>query len=98
MPQFENGLKTDLIDAGVDEAIADKIVSSMVSLNGEICKDANLGHGYQIGHSYFCNNPGSHSGDEWLTSIIKYEIAPLLREYWFDNVDLANSHIEKLLN
>lgn len=96
MPQFENGLKSDIIDSGVDEAIAEKIVSIMVSLNGEISKDSNLGHGYQVGHSYFCNNPGKVPGEEWLESIIKYEVAPLLREYWFDNIDLANSHIRKL--
>jgi 5-methylcytosine-specific restriction protein B len=29
-------------------------------------------------------------------SIIKYEIAPLLKEYWFDDLEKAKEEIEKL--
>ena len=94
LPQFENGLKSDLIDGGIDEAIADKIIRNMVSLNDTISKDSNLGRGYQIGHSYFCTDLGEVSADEWFETIVTYEIAPLLKEYWFDNVDLANSNID----
>ena len=30
--------------------------------------------------------------------LINYEIAPTLREYWFDNEDKAEKEIEELLN
>lgn len=44
-----------------------------------------LGSGFEIGHSYFCNQ--TQITDEWLFSIVNYDIIPMLEEYWFDNSD-----------
>lgn len=62
-----------------------KIARKIVDLNKEICKDAMLGPGFQIGHSYFCM--GRAITDEDLQRIVEYEIMPLLEEYWYDDPD-----------
>jgi len=58
------------------------LVEQIMALNDFICKDESLGSGFQIGHSYLCTD--GEITDEWLESVIKYEIIPLLNEYWFD--------------
>lgn len=66
----------------VNNATFNKVVDGIVKLNEVISKDASLGEGFCIGHSYFC------SGDlttERLRATIEYDIKPMLREYWFDN-------------
>ena len=58
----------------------------------------NLGPGFCIGHSYFCSENGAGVfDDEGYQRIIEYEIAPLLKEYWFDNPSNADKQIELLL-
>lgn len=59
-------------------ALADEIKA----LNDFISKDESLGCGFRIGHSYLCNT--GEVTDEWISSVIKYELLPLLNEYWFD--------------
>ena len=57
----------------------------------------NLGPGFKIGHSYFCPaKNGNEFGEPWYERIIDFEIAPLLREYWFDRPEEAERHIERL--
>ncbi|WP_342455593.1 hypothetical protein [Caloramator sp. Dgby_cultured_2] len=58
------------------------LVDKIKALNDFICKDETLGSGFRIGHSYLCTN--DEVTDEWLEAVIKYEILPLLNEYWFD--------------
>lgn len=58
------------------------LVEQIKALNDFISKDESLGSGFRIGHSYLCRNEGVT--DKWLESIIKYELLPLLNEYWFD--------------
>lgn len=87
-----------LKEAGVSQQIVARIISKMNSLNEEIRKDTkSLGPGFQIGHSYFCADDGSGCNDEWYRRVITYEIAPLLREYWFDNLEIAEKRIRELL-
>lgn len=84
-----------LIGNNVDEAIVNKIVRSLSYLNSKIENDPNLGSGFRIGHSYFCD---CNTADNlWYESIIKYEVAPLLEEYWFDDLETAKDLIEELL-
>lgn len=71
-----------------------KLIDEIISLNNEIANDPCLGDGFQIGHSYFCTN--KEADDEWLNSVIEYEIAPLLKEYWFDEPEKYISWITKL--
>jgi len=60
----------------------DKLIVCVENLNGIIATDESLGEGFCIGHSYFCNI--EVVTDAVLTSIVEYELIPLLKEYWFD--------------
>jgi 5-methylcytosine-specific restriction protein B len=62
-----------------------KVIEYIITLNHEIENDRSLGNGFCIGHSYFCNQ--NDCNDEWLQSVIKFDILPMLREYWFDDSD-----------
>lgn len=74
----------ELTRRGVEAPLRKRIVERMTALNERITSDPTLGPGFQIGHSYFCQGATSHD-DEWYYRIVKYEIEPLLREYWFDS-------------
>ena len=97
IPLFNQKFRNYLTDRGVDEGLIDKIQMKFRALNSVINDDESLGKGFQIGHSYFCNIPDGNVDEKWYEAIIKNEIEPLLREYWFDNEDRANSQIENLL-
>jgi 5-methylcytosine-specific restriction protein B len=58
------------------------LVEQIKALNDFISKDESLGNGFRIGHSYLCRN--EEVTDEWLEEVIRYELLPLLNEYWFD--------------
>lgn len=60
------------------------LVSKVQELNKEISLDKSLGKGFCIGHSYFCGQ--TDCTDEWMQSIVDYDIIPMLNEYWFDDV------------
>ena len=66
------------------------LVSAVECLNNAISSDPALGSGFRIGHSYFCNP------DATAVSVLRYEIEPLIREYWFDDSDRAEKEIKKL--
>jgi 5-methylcytosine-specific restriction enzyme B len=89
-----------LVDAGASQELVSGIVRGMTTLNDAIAKDTtNLGPGFCLGHSFFCNVPKDRPPDtEWYRSVIETEIAPLLREYWFDAPDNAESWIRNLLS
>lgn len=59
-----------------------RLVEAVERLNREIAEDDSLGEGFRIGHSYFCTN--INISDEWLRSVVEFELIPLLKEYWFD--------------
>jgi MoxR-like ATPase len=69
----------------------DTLVAKVKELNEEIAKDASLGAGFRIGHSYFCPQKSEPVNDTWLASVVEYELIPLLCEYWFDE----SSNVEK---
>lgn len=58
------------------------LVEQIKSLNDFICKDEALGDGFRIGHSYLCTS--EEITDKWLADVVKYELLPLLNEYWFN--------------
>ncbi|MCR5743306.1 MAG: AAA family ATPase [Lachnospiraceae bacterium] len=72
----------------------DSLINCIKELNSTIASDETLGAGFCIGHSYFCNI--SAVTDQLLKEIVEYELAPLLREYWFDDIKNADNWIEKL--
>lgn len=84
-----------LMKNDVDELLADKIVNRLNYINNEIEQDDNLGKGFRIGHSYFCDC--TNGDDAWYESIIEYEIVPLLSEYWFDDQQKSRDYAEELL-
>jgi hypothetical protein len=98
-PEFESDkFKAHLLDCGVSNATFQKVKKKMVKLNQDIANDkASLGAGYCIGHSFFVPDDSGEYGDDWYSSIVKYEIAPLLREYWFDRPDNVKSMVKELL-
>jgi hypothetical protein len=94
-PAFESPkFQTFLIKKGLIKEDVDKIVKKITTLNEEIQSDPNLGMDYQIGHSYFCTYDGSPN---WFRDVINYEIKPLLKEYWFDDLDQATFAVKTLL-
>jgi hypothetical protein len=87
-PAFHNPrFKTFMVDRGVSDDLAQRIINRMTELNGEIAQDTkNLGPGFEIGHSYFCPTGEEDNCDsDWYEAIVNSEIEPLLREYWFDD-------------
>lgn len=62
-----------------------ELVAKVKELNKEIALDKSLGKGFCIGHSYFCGQ--ITCSDEWMYSIVDYDILPMLSEYWFDDND-----------
>lgn len=93
-PNFNDKFRNDLINQGVDEAIVQNILSKIPRLNSKLEKS--LGKGFRIGHSYFCNIPKGGGDSDWYSNIIENEIAPLLREYWFDNEEMAELEIKSI--
>lgn len=63
----------------------DELIDEIIELNIEINKDDSLGSGFRIGHSYFCGREGKGCTDDWLRSVVDFDILPMLSEYWFDN-------------
>ena len=74
----------------------DRLIARVKSLNEAIANDDSLGAGFRIGHSYFCNLSLEDLDNSRLARIVKYEIAPLLREYWFDDPKKAESWVSQL--
>lgn len=60
----------------------DRLISTVEQLNEVIANDDSLGEGFCVGHSYFCTK--ATINDEWMKSVVEYELIPLLKEYWFD--------------
>jgi len=99
-PQYEGTLFREwVLERGMDKQLAQLIIDRLGSLNKTIREDPLLGENYQVGHSFFCPK-----GDDfvklnmiWYRNIIQTEIIPLLKEYWFDNSQKAESAERNLL-
>ena len=99
-PQFSSPKFRALLEArGATAKLLDTIISRMNALNAEIAKDTvRLGPGYQIGHSFFVPADSTvHCDLDWYRRIVQHEIRPLLNEYWFDNLELAETWTASLL-
>lgn len=62
----------------------DDLIKEIKCLNQAIAKDASLGPGFRIGHSYFCGCKTKECTIDWMRSVIEFDIIPMLEEYWFD--------------
>lgn len=63
----------------------DELIKKIIGLNDEISRDKSLGKGFCIGHSYFCGRTRETCTDEWMQSVVDYDILLMLQEYWFDD-------------
>ena len=93
-PAFEIDKFKEYVNSKANDKFA-PLIDKVIKLNNEIAKDDSLGEGFRIGHSYFCTEDSLVS-DEWLNSIVDFEITPLLNEYWFDEKQKANYWIDEL--
>jgi hypothetical protein len=97
-PNFGIRLKSYLALKGVSDYLINHISISLDKLNQSIISDDNLGKGFCIGHSYFCTTPDAVKLErQWFNNIINYEIGPILKEYWFDDLGKAESLISAVL-
>ena len=76
--KYQNGFANETFNVLIDQIKA---------LNKEIADDKSLGRGFQIGHSYFCGREEAGCTDEWMRSVVEFDILPMLGEYWFDEPD-----------
>lgn len=105
-PEFEaDSFKTYLSDSKVSDETISLIRKRIGALNEEIENDKNnLGKGFCIGHSFFCDPPSPDLDGEitetlqhnWYERVIESEILPLLEEYWFDNPNKVDEWRNKL--
>lgn len=93
-PAFETESFKEYQETKANEKF-DKLVEVVCSLNESISKDNCLGDGFRIGHSYLCAE--SEIDDEILSSIVNYEIIPLIKEYWFDEQKNIDEWSKKLV-
>ena len=76
------------------EDVMERILARVSRLNDAIGKDiSNLGPGFCVGHSYFTRIKSIDDYQE----VVQFQIAPLLREYWFDAPKKSEEWIQSLL-
>lgn len=93
LPAFKNDTFIEY-QRNINNPYFDRVINTINELNEEISNDASLGDGFMIGHSYFCNLIGNY--EENLKSILKFDIIPMIREYWFDNKDVREKWEDKI--
>lgn len=92
------GFREHLEGRGVPDTLIAKINGRIDRLNERIAKDTKgLGPGFRIGHSYFCPREGDEPTEDWYRRVVKYEIVPLLEEYWFDDDGKVSQARDELL-
>lgn len=95
-PDYGENFRTFLSSNGLSNEMIDHISSSVFKVNQKIKDDTNLGEGFQIGHSYFCNFNNAEDENIWWQEIIDFEIKPLLEEIWFDELSNVTEMIKLL--
>jgi 5-methylcytosine-specific restriction protein B len=99
-PQYESPrFREWLLERGMHADLVDLIVERMTRLNQEIREDPLLGENYEIGHSFFLPKGDNFAGldKHWYRRVVRTEIIPLLKEYWFDNPKHAKEVEKKLV-
>lgn len=67
-----------------------ELTRKIIELNEKIVTDSSLGKGFCIGHSYLCNPKTD------VKLIVKYDLIPLIEEYWFDDETKQKQYINLL--
>ncbi len=96
-PAFENKkLENYLIDdEGIEDEFATKITQMYIQLNRFI-KDTFKNDNFIIGHSYFINQLDRDKLESSYKEIVKYDIKPLLEEYFFGEEEKINEALNKI--
>jgi MoxR-like ATPase len=99
-PAFGREIFRDFLHMrGITEVRIEAIETRLIKLNDSIRGDKRtLGPGYEIGHSYFLPKKflNATEQDQWYLDVVNRQIAPLLREYWFDDDDESRRWVEYL--
>lgn len=69
----------------LDNETFNELIEKVKELNRAIANDKSLGRGFCIGHSYFCGRKKDTCTDEWMQSVVDFDLVPMLSEYWFDD-------------
>ena len=96
-PIFDDKFIHFLEQKGIEQSFAQFIVNAITQINRVIEHDPHLGKGFLIGHSYFSTAIQSKQPIAWYNQIIRYEIGPMLEEYWYDDMEHAHRETEKLI-
>ena len=99
-PGFTSPAFTSMLRArGAAPGTIQAVIEGMSELNAAIREDkANLGPGFQIGHSFFTPSEAQTVDEHWLSRVVETEIRPLLEEYWFDAPEKAEDWCARLLS
>ena len=81
----------------IEEAILNQIRMRLNDLNEQIADDSGLGSQYRIGHSFVTPTKEISNPRNWFRQVVESEIAPLLDELWFDNLQKSTEAKDKLL-
>lgn len=95
--EMKPGFETEGFQAYLKELSSNEfesLIDCVKSLNLTISMDDSLGEGFCIGHSFFCNL--NHPTNQNLSSVVEYELIPLLKEYWFDEPVKLRDWVERL--
>ncbi len=84
-PDYGDNFRSFLTDRGLSSSMIEHICIAVSKLNSKIREDINLGEGFQIGHSYFCNYSSKQDEEKWWSEVVSFELKPLLEEIWFDD-------------
>lgn len=97
-PEFHDKWAATVMREGVSSAMVERIVQTVSTINETIVSDFQLGKGYVIGHSFFTGKPEALDEEIWYQNIIRFEIRPLLEEYFFDRPEMVKSLLEGSFN
>lgn len=93
-PQFNEKWQVHLRESGISETFITSVLHVVKRLNTAIHDDYQLGPGYEIGHSFFTKKPTHLDEATWFDFVIKFEIRPLLEEYYFDRREKVDELLE----
>ncbi|MFH0730205.1 MAG: winged helix-turn-helix domain-containing protein [Pseudomonadota bacterium] len=98
VPAFGNEKLSQRLSVIGGDGLCQRITDAFKELNRKISEDTDsLGPGFSIGHSYFCLEKTALLDGPGYRRIIETEIAPLLREYWFDQPKVAKEWVDRLM-
>ena len=99
-PLLNDAWRKWTLDRGCPPALLDMIATRLDLLNATIAADRTLGEQFRVGHSFVTPLAAPGASNEhwldWYRDVVRTEIGPLLREYWYDRQEEADAQIAKL--